>query len=330
MKLGQVNKIMLKLSIIIPVYNVKKYIEQCINSCINQIGVSKEEYEIIIVNDGTRDNSMDVVNHIDWKGVQHTIFEQENQGLSAARNSGLKIAQGDYVWFVDSDDWIADNSLKLLFDIMAVDVDGITIGAADVLGDEIKSRFDRCGLSQDGYRGLDLIKMNQCSCCVPFTIYKREFLLKNKLEMMVGVFHEDSEFTPRAYNEASKICVVHDDLYFVRQNPTSITRTFNAKKSFDLILVAKSIYAYTKGVDENYKTFYHTRVATSLNNALVNYKLMEEQDKIKFQKELQNNKHLFKSFFKSSRLKHNIQGIIFFLFGYNIIPAYKFTSFFVK
>lgn len=322
---------MIKISIVVPVYNVEKYIEQCLLSCINQVGISKDEYEIIVVNDGTKDSSMDIVRAIDWQETQYVIFEQENQGLSAARNSGLKIAQGEYVWFVDSDDWIAENSLSLLFGAIKKDVDAITIGAADVLGNGIKSRFENQDLDGCVFAGNELIAMNRYSCCVPFTIYKKEFLLKNKLEMMRGVFHEDSEFSPRTYNVASAVAVVSDDLYFVRQNPTSITRTFNSKKSFDLILIATSIFNYTKNnVEHKYQSLFYAIASTSLNNSLVSYQFMNEGDKIKFKKEIQDNRKLFRSFLKSSRLKHKVQGIIFLLFGYNIIPAYKFMSFFVK
>lgn len=90
------------LSIIIPVYNVEKYIKKCLLSCINQKNVSKEEYEIIIVNDGTKDNSMQIIKETidslspDLNNI--AVISQKNMGLSEARNTGLRHANGDYVW----------------------------------------------------------------------------------------------------------------------------------------------------------------------------------------------------------------------------------------
>ena len=101
----------MKLSIIIPVYNVEQYIGRCLQSCLCQPHVTEADYELVIVNDGTKDNSMTIV-----EGMVHgmnnvIIVNQRNQGLSMARNAGLKAAKGDYVWFVDSDDWISEDCL---------------------------------------------------------------------------------------------------------------------------------------------------------------------------------------------------------------------------
>ena len=114
------------LSIIIPIYNIEKYIEKCVSSCLQSSQVS---YEIILVNDGTKDGSMDVIRHMS-NLPNISIINQENQGLSVARNTGLSKAKGKYVWFVDGDDWIEPNSIQLLAaklnndtpDVLAFDV----------------------------------------------------------------------------------------------------------------------------------------------------------------------------------------------------------------
>ena len=93
-----------KFSIIIPVYNVEKYIGKCLESVMNQ---TYKDYEVIVVNDGTKDNSMDIVKNYPVK-----IIEQENQGLSVARNTGVKKAKGEYIIFLDSDDYIEKDLLK--------------------------------------------------------------------------------------------------------------------------------------------------------------------------------------------------------------------------
>ena len=95
-----------KFSIIIPVYNVEKYIGKCLDSIMNQ---TYKDYEVIIVNDGTKDHSMEIVKDYDVK-----VINQKNQGLSAARNRGVKEATGDYILFIDSDDYIEKDLLKEL------------------------------------------------------------------------------------------------------------------------------------------------------------------------------------------------------------------------
>lgn len=94
---------MIKLTIIIPVYNVEKYVGRCIESCLKQ-DLSPKEYEILVVNDGSKDGSIDIVRRYARENENIRIIEQENAGLSAARNHGIKEARGEYLWFVDSDD----------------------------------------------------------------------------------------------------------------------------------------------------------------------------------------------------------------------------------
>ncbi|MDC9723357.1 MAG: glycosyltransferase family 2 protein [Urechidicola sp.] len=98
------------LSIVIPVYNVEEYIEKCLVSCSNQ-DISKNDYELIVVNDGSPDKSLEICERLLPSIENMTIVSQENRDLSGARNTGLKYAKGNYVWFVDSDDWLEENCL---------------------------------------------------------------------------------------------------------------------------------------------------------------------------------------------------------------------------
>ena len=98
------------LSIILPVYNVEAYLGRCINSCLCQ-DLPKDNYEIIVVIDGSPDNSIEVARRFQSDNDNVKIVVRENGGLSAARNTGLEAASGDYVWFIDSDDYIEENIL---------------------------------------------------------------------------------------------------------------------------------------------------------------------------------------------------------------------------
>ena len=106
---------MTKLSIIVPVYNVEKYIRPCFESIFKQ-GLDDNEYEIIIVNDGTKDKSMEMIADIISQHHNITVINQENQGLSVARNNGIAQAKGEYIFMPDSDDLLFDNCLPILLD----------------------------------------------------------------------------------------------------------------------------------------------------------------------------------------------------------------------
>ena len=97
----------MKISVVVPVYNVENYISKCVSTLLNQ---GYDDYEIIIVDDGSKDRSIEIVKNT-FKDSRIKIIRQENKGLSGARNTGLRAASGDYVWFVDSDDWIEENCL---------------------------------------------------------------------------------------------------------------------------------------------------------------------------------------------------------------------------
>lgn len=102
----------IKVSIIIPIYNVEEYLEECLVSALKQ---TLKEIEIICVNDGTPDRSMDIVNRYAKEDERIVIVEKENGGLSSARNAGLAVAKGEYVYFLDSDDYILEQTMEVLY-----------------------------------------------------------------------------------------------------------------------------------------------------------------------------------------------------------------------
>ena len=302
------------LSIIIPVYNVERYLKECLDSCINQ-QESGVDLEIIIVNDGSTDNSLGVLNTFSWKGIEHTIISQKNKGLSCARNRGLLESKGDYVWFVDSDDWISDRSLKVLQPLLYKDVDLVSICAANVERGTIRRRMERSAYLNEIFVGKNILLHQAWNCCVPFHVYKRDFLVKNRLTMLEDIFHEDLEFSPRVYFWATKVMFTNELLYYVRINPNSITRTVNPKKGFDLLLVASSLNKFTKlYVEDNLKPTFNSIICTAINNALRNVKYMTVDSKHEFIQKLKLNFQLPQLFFKSRKIKHKIQSFFFIFF----------------
>ena len=127
------------LSIIIPVYNVERYVEKCIRSCEMQ---DVTDFELVVVNDGSTDNSLSIVEQVSKEYENIAIITQKNQGLSAARNAGLQVARGEYVWFVDSDDWIEPNCLGRITKKLK---DGL-----DILQLQYRNAYEDASLNSDG------------------------------------------------------------------------------------------------------------------------------------------------------------------------------------
>ena len=180
-----------KISIIIPVYNTEKYLEKCLSSIINQ---NIKELEIICINDGSLDNSLAILEKFAKLDKRIRIINQLNQGVSVARNSGLNIAQGEYIMFVDSDDWLEQNCLETIYNLAKQnDVDILEFRHDAYLGGK------RCSGNFDNlkkYRSNKNIAENvQLLYVIWDKLYKREFLIKNNIVFPKGLINaEDGIF----------------------------------------------------------------------------------------------------------------------------------------
>lgn len=316
------------LSIIIPMYNVELYIEQCLLSCLRQ-NIPASDYEIIVVNDGSPDGSLAIAENIANRTSNIHIISQPNSGLSIARNTGVLHAKGDYLWFVDSDDRIRENCLKDLIEQCKRDrLDLLAIAAANVIeGNEVR-RFSYTNLSV--VSGGEVLEKGCIQHCVPFTIYRRNFFLQYQLQFYPGIFHEDSEFSPRSYYYAKRVGFSNEIAYLVTINPNSITRSINYKKSFDCLKVAISAHNFLLNITKGkHATFYHNHIAQIINNAMANFLKPVEDEKErqraeqKFSKELLANRWLIKHLLSSSILKYRIEGLLFTLFPRHMVKIYR-------
>lgn len=316
----------LLLSIIVPVYNVEQFIEKCIDSLLNQ-NLSKEEYEIIAVNDGSTDKSLSILEKLRITGSNLLVISQENKGLSAARNTGLKQARGRYTWFVDSDDWIEKNCLEMVTNIcISKNLDVLQICAANVINGVPHRRFYR----QNEYsviKGSDCLK-KRLSFCAPFSIYRTLFLKENDLWFYEGIYHEDNDFTPRVFSKANRVLAINDILYYVYLNPNSITRTVNPKKSLDCILVMNRLSEFQKSLEKNLWQSFDNIITTTMNVALHDTIGLEKEDMKAFTKALNENKHLFRHLWRSNSWVYKIESILMYLFPMHPIEVYRFLNFF--
>lgn len=227
---------MLRLSIIVPVYNVSKYLAKCLDSLICQ-DLKPEEYEIIVVNDGSTDNSEEISRQYEEKYSNIKVVRQENQGLSGARNTGIKLSNGKYIQFVDSDDYLVPNVLRTLVDKMETDnLDVLRFNYQNVnenyeVYEPYKEHKPYVDYRDEVCDGLTFLteRLGYACYAVQFLIYSD--LLKNEGNAFKsGIYFEDTEWTPRILTQAKR--VTSTDLmvynYLLRQG--SITNSVSIEK----------------------------------------------------------------------------------------------------
>lgn len=211
------------ISMILPTYKVRNYIGACIASCCNQGGVSADDYEIIIVNDESPDDSIEVAREVMTKYPNHhfKIVNRKNGGLSAARNSGIEVADGEYLWFIDADDYIESDSLSTLIPLAKKgDYDIINFSHNTVLkgGKKIDGNNGETGACTGK---IYLSKRTFLSVCTG--IYRRSWIEEHRLRFKEGVIWEDSEFNLRAYYFAEHCFYTGKALYNYIRREDSIS-----------------------------------------------------------------------------------------------------------
>ena len=220
----------MKLSIIVPVYNVEKYIIKCIDSLLLN---NTNDYEIIVVNDGTKDRSIELVKN-KFCDSKIRIVEQENQGLSAARNTGVAEAMGDYIWFVDTIiDALCDEHVDILYQMTTL------VYKNGVVSVDKRKGFK--GMSN----GVQLLQ-GACPTCAPFYIVERGFWLAHRFAFYRGILHEDNELMFKVIYKAQKIKCLERPLYYHNLREGSITQSFNPKRCYSLSIVCNSMYDFMK------------------------------------------------------------------------------------
>lgn len=234
------------LSVIIPVYNVEKYIRSCLESVFEQH--LDKNFEVILVNDGTKDSSFCVIDDIIKAHSNIIVLEQENQGLSAARNTGMTKASGEYILFLDSDDLLVNGSLSLLLQ-KALDssADMIVADFFKLTDEQIQNYHSEIASSIKSFNknGWDYFvnDFNPQECYVWRTLYRRLFLEENHLRFIPGIYFEDIPFTTECYLKAEK-CIRYPLLFYIyRQRANSIVSSVNMKKVTDFNIVLERLQA---------------------------------------------------------------------------------------
>ena len=241
-----------KISIIVPVYNVEKYLARCLDSILCQ---TFEDIEIICVNDGSKDNSLKILESYSEKDDRIKIVNKENGGLSSARNEGLKYVTGDYVSFVDSDDWIESDTYELALSAMEKNnADFVSWGAKVVLDNDVNensvsiiSAKNYHNIRLIGYQNLNDNILSKATVTVWNKLFKTSIILDNKLTFPNGLLYEDNEFFYKYSIYCKSAYFIDKYLYNYFQRSNSIIGKMNDKQSMkvaDYITIYENIYEF--------------------------------------------------------------------------------------
>ena len=236
-----------KISVVLPVYNVANYLRKCLDSLVNQ---TFKDFEVICVNDGSTDLSLSILEGYALTDSRFKIISQENQGLSGARNTGMEHVLGEYVLFVDSDDWLEENALELLYNHVCGFDSEITMFKFKFFND------DTSEISDEPYSNLEMIDSSLYTgnfsykdvlnvlfkiSHSPFNkLYKTSFLKSLNAKFLYGSYYEDVEFYYKVLFKAKKVSVLPEYLYFYRIRDNSIS-TSGDEGSFDIFDVLESV-----------------------------------------------------------------------------------------
>lgn len=231
-----------KVSIIVPVYNVEKYLERCLDSLVNQ---TLKDIEILLVDDGSTDNSLKICEKYASDG-RIKIIKQANAGQSAARNNALEIATGDYIGFVDSDDWVDTDFYEKLYN--AAVENNADISMADFVRKGVKKHKIRLNLKASGIYNTTEEKFKIANAlkegCIWNKIYRWKIL--SDLRFVEGMYYEDGLFTLKAlYNSCTLVTVV-GTYYYYFQNPKSTVKSPDKKKMADKIKARQQMMAFIR------------------------------------------------------------------------------------
>jgi len=223
----------INISVIVPIYNVQDYLSQCIDSLLDQT----INHEIILIDDGSTDHSGHIADDYAMKDQRIKVIHQSNHGLPAARNAGLEIAKGEYIAFVDSDDYIKKDSLCALYRSIHTHSADITIGNAIFCRSDgsISSTSNPISESTQHIQlsGKQCFKfLMKCGSYLPKVncyIYSREYLKRMKFKFE-DVLHEDELWTPVVLIQANRVVITDFDFYFYRLRNDSIVHTTNLRR----------------------------------------------------------------------------------------------------
>ena len=318
------------ISVIVPVYNVEKYLKQCLDSILVQ---TFSNIEIICVNDGSTDNSRKILEEYKNRDSRIKIVDKKNGGLSSARNAGMKVAVGEFISFIDSDDWIEPTMLEKLYESMTTHNTDITICAVHQF-DEQKQKnddsnkyytleyfdesFDNCAFSY-----VDVRPFIMDVCVMAWNkLYRRSHIDECQAEFPDGLIFEDGPFFFSIFFKTKRVSIVRDFLYNYRINRTGSIIQKAGKKFLDVIDVVELMFNSVKQL-ENEEEIRKTFCKKKVEDFIYRFENLDSKYKSQFAKKLKNKSSLVnEEYFTEDMLKGG------FLYNYCLFQGLKTGSVF--
>ena len=275
------------ISVIIPAYNVEPYLRECLDSVIYQ---TMPELEIICINDGSTDNSLAILQEYAAKDNRIKIIDQENQGLSCSRNNAMKIANGEYIMFLDSDDYIVLDACEKIYSRMKFDnLDMLSFSGLNFNNDtheEYENNYWNFGYLPQNFN-TSVFTYQDCRDFMPYmavssclTVYKHDFIQRNNFEFPPHLCFEDNIFFLKALTNSERIGLMFDKLYRRRIHPASITQNWNAHFP-DYVEISSKVLEYIEQFDTSLLPIYKTKYCNHLVNL---YRGFNKQEKKQYRK----------------------------------------------
>lgn len=275
---------MVKVSFVVAIYNVSKYLGRCIESLTGQ---TMQEIEIILVNDGSSDNCLEICNSYAARDDRITVIDQKNQGANAARNHGLHAAQGEWIYFVDGDDYVDKDICANLVQYMSQGYEVIFFTNAVCTGDKVRPVVHsekKIAFGREDFKELQLSALNRLGkykyemntvepACIWNKIYNRKFLENNSLEFVPDFPKlQDISFNLLVYDKAQKGIYVPIVGYYYQINQESVTRRYQPNIIEKFEVVNRWFGQFAAGqADERFAQAYAERVATHIRTCVVLY-----------------------------------------------------------
>ncbi|MGI2294936.1 glycosyltransferase family 2 protein [Paenibacillus sp. GXUN7292] len=242
-------------SIVVPVYNVEKYLEDCFQSIIDQ---RFDDYEILFINDGSTDSSGELCDNVCRKVGNAITLHKTNGGLSDARNVGITAARGEYIILLDSDDLLNSKALETLYELIVSNKNpDVVVNRIKFFSDDPKSSEECKYMFSEDLKELSiaetfqhLIKLDDYVPGAWTLVTKRSHIIDNDLYFVKGLLHEDEQWTPRTILKASSLAFNNNCLYLYRQGRNgSITQIKNVKREMDKLWTVQSLYKESKSTE---------------------------------------------------------------------------------
>ena len=222
--LDEINKV----SVIVPIYNVERYIEKCVKSLMEQ---DYKNIEIILVDDGSPDRSADIIDRLALKDNRITVIHKENGGVSSARNAGMKVAVGDYIMFVDGDDWVEHEYVSYFLNIVVSSGCSIGMNTKNFYAGSLQTMDKAYMITAE--KAIEWIYMGKLSVAVWNKIYDAKYLKENSLLFNSEIWYgEGMLFNIEALQFCENVAMGEKSVYHQTVNPDSAMRCFNLKSNF--------------------------------------------------------------------------------------------------